>query len=70
MTLTLDVKNMHCEACAKRVRNVIAKKDPEAEVEVDLGAGKVAVRGGADVQTLVAALETAGYPVASVNDAR
>lgn len=70
MTLTLSVKNMHCEACARRVTTVIQKKQPAARVNVDLGAERVTVDGEVDAQTVVAALETAGYPVSHVNEAR
>jgi copper chaperone len=62
MPTTLNVSNMHCEACARRVGNAIRKTEPAAQPRVDLAAGKVFVDSDIDVAAVVAALGQAGYP--------
>lgn len=70
MTLTLTVDNMHCEACVRRVTTVIQKKGADITVAVDLSASTVKVDGAPDAKAVVAALETAGYPVKAIQEAR
>lgn len=57
----LNVEGMTCSHCQKAVEDAL-KSVPGAErVEVDLSAGRAVVRGPANVQTLLQAVENEGY---------
>jgi copper chaperone len=62
MPLTLDVKAMHCDACARRVTKAVEKAAPGAKVAVDLEGGRVTIDGAADAGAVAAAITAAGYP--------
>lgn len=56
------IPGMTCGGCARRVTNAILSVDPEAQVITDPPSRDVRVATKADEQTLLAALEEAGYP--------
>ena len=59
----LTVKGMHCEGCVGAVRRFVAAAAPKAMVRVDLGSGRVSIKGEAERRAVVAAIERAGYSV-------
>ena len=61
--IAINVEGMTCMGCVKSVKNALAKADPEAKVEVDLESGRVEIDSAAARETLVAAIENAGYDV-------
>jgi copper chaperone len=58
----LSVQKMTCGHCVSAVTRAIKSVDPQAEVQVDLGSGRVRVDGGTEAVALVKALDDAGYP--------
>ncbi|TSH96762.1 heavy-metal-associated domain-containing protein [Verticiella sediminum] len=62
--IDLDVQGMSCGACVKHVTEALKPLPGVREVEVDLGAGRVRVRGdlAEGIDPLVSALKQAGYP--------
>lgn len=63
--IELKVDGMSCQHCVKAVTNSIREIDPTAGVNIDLASGKVAVDSVQPVDALKAAIEDAGYTVAS-----
>jgi copper chaperone len=61
--IKLKVAGMTCGGCVKSVERAVAAAAPGARVIVDLKSGEVAVEGAAARQTVVAAIEDAGYDV-------
>lgn len=59
--IRLDVTGMTCSGCARAVENIVRAADRNARVRVDLPAGRVEAETVAPVETLVRALEAAGY---------
>jgi copper chaperone len=62
MSTILNVSNIHCEACAKRVAGAIMRTEPDARAQVDVASGIVTVENAVDVAAILAALDKAGYP--------
>lgn len=62
MPTILDVRNIHCGACAQRVTNAIRQADPRAVPTVDPSSGTVTMEPPADLAAVLAALDKAGYP--------
>jgi copper chaperone len=62
MPMTLNVSNIHCEACARRVTAAIETAEPAAHPKVDVGSGKVTLDTASDMAAILAALAEAGYP--------
>ncbi len=62
MPTTLNVSNIHCGACARRVTAAIEKAEPAAQPKVDVASGKVTLAAVADMAAILAALAKAGYP--------
>ena len=61
------VSGMTCDHCVRAVTQAIQRLDPAASVDVDLAAGRVAVRGAkADPADLAAAIAEEGYRVEPV----
>ena len=59
-----EVSGMTCGHCVRAVTEAVHGVDAAAQVEVDLGAGRVTVRGGTAAQDQVAqAISAEGYPV-------
>jgi copper chaperone len=59
---TLNVPDMTCGHCKAAVETAIARVDPGAAVQVDLGTRRVTVQGSASPATLIAALDDVGFP--------
>ena len=62
---TLNVEGMTCNSCVRHVEKALSPFAGVREVQVKLQDGRVVVehdRGAAPIETLVAALEDAGYP--------
>jgi copper chaperone len=59
--VSLDVKGMTCQGCVNAVRRILERKDPGADVEVDLATGRVDARTQAAAADLAAALTAGGY---------
>jgi copper chaperone len=62
--IELNVKGMTCGHCVTSVTRAIKSVDAGADVQVDLGTGRVRVEGRSTPQELTGALGAAGYPAA------
>ncbi|MCU0883931.1 MAG: heavy-metal-associated domain-containing protein [Beijerinckiaceae bacterium] len=62
MSTILSVSNIHCGACAARVTKAIQKVEPAAVPVVDVATGRVTIDTAADIASIIAALDKAGYP--------
>jgi len=60
---TFQVSGMSCGGCADAVTQAIRRIDSSAQVDVDLGAGRVRVEGAAAPEAIAAAIEDAGFTV-------
>ncbi|HTH97521.1 MAG TPA: cation transporter [Stellaceae bacterium] len=58
------VAGMTCGHCVQALTRAIHGVDAHAEVEIDLGQGRVAIRSAADRRALAHAIEAEGYDVA------
>ena len=58
---TLNVSGMTCGHCVMHVKKALAEVPGVAGVEVDLESGVAKITGSADTETLIAAVEDAGY---------
>ena len=59
----LDVTGMTCQNCVKHVREALEEVLGVGEVQVDLSAAQATVKhdGSAEVSSLIAAVDEAGY---------
>ena len=66
-TTTVTVIGMTCDHCVAAVRDEVAKLDGVTRVDVELGTGAVTVEseGPVDERALAAAVDEAGYEVAT-----
>jgi copper chaperone len=63
--IEMRVEGMTCGHCVGAVTRAVKAVDPEANVQVDLGAGRVRVDGGrSSADALGKAIAEAGYPAA------
>lgn len=60
--IEFEVKDMSCGHCVGVVTQTVKLVDPDARVEVDLGAKKVMIESGEDRSSFAEALTAAGYP--------
>ncbi|WP_210528205.1 heavy-metal-associated domain-containing protein [Rubellimicrobium arenae] len=58
----LQVPDMSCAACVRRVTRAVQTVDPGAQVDADLASRAVKIDSTADVSALKEALAAAGYP--------
>lgn len=59
---SFDVKGMTCDHCVSAIKAAIAIADPNAQVDIDLAAGKVVVANdSAPEDVLLQAIEAEGY---------
>ncbi len=65
MTTTLTVEGMSCEHCEQTVTEALEAVDGVTAATVDHEADSATVEGDADVETLVTAVEDAGYDAAA-----
>jgi copper chaperone len=61
----LKVTGMTCGGCANSVRKAILREFPNAEVDVDLGTGRVRIDGDVERTRAEASVVSAGYGVES-----
>ncbi|MGQ0597568.1 heavy-metal-associated domain-containing protein [Aquabacterium sp.] len=63
-TIDLEVQGMSCGSCVKHVTQALQSLSGVQQVDVDLKSGHVQVSGAVsfDAQTLISALDAAGYP--------
>lgn len=61
MAINLSVEGIHCGGCAKRITAAIQKIAPGARVEVDVPNGTVAIDGRTERETVVRAIQDAGF---------
>ncbi|HEY8578544.1 MAG TPA: heavy metal-associated domain-containing protein [Beijerinckiaceae bacterium] len=59
--IRLDVKGMTCQGCVNAVTRIVKRKDPAADVKVDLASGRIDARTTAPAEDLAAALTAGGY---------
>ena len=59
----LTVRGMSCGPCARAVTQAVQGIDPAAKVEIDLATKLVAIDSDADIASIEAAIEAAGYKV-------
>ena len=59
--LHLEVKGMTCQGCVNAVTRVVQRKDPSAQVKIDLATGRVDGSGVVDADALAKAISAAGY---------
>lgn len=57
----LNVKGMTCQGCVNAVTRIVKRKDPDADVKVDLATGRVDAKTQAAPADLAAALTAGGY---------
>lgn len=57
----LEVKGMTCQGCVNAVTRVVQRRDPSAQVKIDLAAGRVDGSGEIDPDALAQAISAAGY---------
>ena len=63
--MVLEVHGMSCGHCVSAITSAVSTLPGVAAVEVDLGGGTVRVAGTPDATQVMAAIEDAGYDVAS-----
>lgn len=61
--IVLAVDGMSCARCADHILRAVQASDPDAQVRVDLAAGRVTADTVLDRERLVAAITAAGYDV-------
>jgi copper chaperone len=59
--IQFNIQSMSCGHCVKAVTEAVKSVDPQAQVDVDLAAKRVAVESQAAREKLVEALVEAGY---------
>ncbi|MCF7202108.1 heavy-metal-associated domain-containing protein [Pseudomonas oligotrophica] len=61
-TTTLKVTGMSCGSCVRHVTAALEGLDGVGRIDVELAGGIIRVEGSAQPETLIAALDEAGYP--------
>ena len=64
MKQTFDVQGMSCGHCERAVTRAVKALDPQAEVKVDLAAGKVDVQTTQPREAVARVIAEEGYAVA------
>ena len=59
--INFDVFGMSCAACSARVEGAVSKLDGVRECQVNLLANSMTVEGDASIETIIDAVEKAGY---------
>ena len=65
MSMIFEVGGMSCGHCVVAITTAVSALPGVSEVDVDLGGGTVSVGGTPDAAQVMAAIEDAGYDVAS-----
>jgi len=66
--IELRVEGMTCGHCVSAVTRAVKTVDPEANVQVDLGTGRVRVDGRSSADALCKAIAEAGYPASPAGE--
>jgi copper chaperone len=66
--IELRVEGMTCGHCVSAVTRAVKTVDPEANVQVDLGTGRVRVDGRSSADALGKAIAEAGYPASPAGE--
>jgi copper chaperone len=66
--IELRVEGMTCGHCVNAVTRAVKTVDPEANVQVDLGTGRVQVDGRSSADALGKAIAEAGYPASPAGE--
>ena len=66
--IELRVEGMTCGHCVSAVTRAVKAVEPGANVEVDLGTGRVRVDGGSSADALSKAIAEAGYPASAAGE--
>lgn len=61
MTITIDVEGMSCGGCERTVEEALGDLEGVRDVDADRTTDTATVEGEADVASLVATVEDAGY---------
>ena len=64
-TITLDVKGMTCQGCVNAVTRIVKRADANAEVKIDLAAGRADVTTAVAAETIAQAISKGGYEAAA-----
>lgn len=62
--LDLTIEGMNCQGCVRSVEKAVRQQDPDADIAIDLAAGRARIVTGQPRERIVAAIEAAGYDVA------
>lgn len=65
MKQVFQVQGMSCGHCVGAVTAAVKALDPQAQVQVDLGSGKVEVQSQQEGAAIARAIEDEGYKVAA-----
>ena len=65
MSMVLEVRGMSCAHCASAITSALSTLAGVAEVDVDVAGGTVRLDGTPDAAEVIAAIEDAGYDVAT-----
>jgi copper chaperone len=65
MNQTFQVQGMSCGHCVSAVTQAVKSLDPQADVKVDLGSGRVDVQSDKDHAAIADAIREEGYTVAA-----
>jgi copper chaperone len=57
----LEVKGMTCGGCVNAVTRIVQRKDPAAQVKIDLATGRLDGVGEIEPDALAKAISAAGY---------
>lgn len=57
----LEVKGMTCQGCVNAVTRVVQRKDPQAQVKIDLARGRLDGQSEVEPEALASAISAAGY---------
>ncbi|MDH4324284.1 MAG: heavy-metal-associated domain-containing protein [Betaproteobacteria bacterium] len=66
--IELRVEGMTCGHCVSAVTRAVKAVDPQANVQVDLGAGRVRVDSRSSADALGKAIAEAGYPASAAGE--
>ena len=60
-SIVIDVKGMTCQGCVNAVTRIVKRADPQADVKVDLAAGRADVKSAVSPDVIEQAISAGGY---------
>ncbi len=60
-SIVIDVKGMTCQGCVNAVTRIVKRTDPQADVKVDLAAGRADVTSSVSPDVIEKAISAGGY---------